>query len=97
MKANTSILFFFLFGALAPTSVAADNHGAVHIVVPDGEEEVDDGCEEAVAEDCENYRPWYHRERFQNYYGDFDNPDAELEAETAWPGQREDFSDFLMR
>lgn len=68
------------------------SHGGVHIVLPDGER-----VDECELDPCAApMRPWYMHEHF-DYYDDRFNPTYEVEAESAWPGQREEFSDFLLR
>lgn len=90
---------YFLYAAAliitSPQFVSSDGyHGAVHIVLPNGEEQVD--CGGAMPGDSPNC-PWYLHESFDYYYGDRDDPSNELEYDTMWPGQREDFSDYFMR
>lgn len=78
-----------------------DSHGAVHIIMPDGEEEVDGGgeCCDLIDSDEEMGRPprpWYQNQKF-DVLDDYGDPTLELEEETAWPSQREEFSDILFR
>lgn len=88
----------FLFILIA--SVYADcPNGAVRIYLPNGE----------MYEDCQSYnivqvpedeREWYVSQRYDRFYEDYGengDPTEELEEDTSWPGQREDFSDMLMR
>lgn len=39
-------------------------------------------------------RPWYYRQEMQ-IYGEDRDPTEELRNDTAWPGEREEFSDRL--
>ncbi len=54
-------------------------------------------CEEEcdlVAEADVDERPWFRRQEMM-YYGADEDPTEELREDTAWPGEREEFSDRL--
>lgn len=77
---------------LAPLALYANDHGGIHIHLPTGDEEV----EETGPAVCLELKPWYHREHFEDFE-DIQEQSERLEDDTAWPGQREEFSDYLMR
>jgi hypothetical protein len=41
-------------------------------------------------------RRWYHGQHYDHYENIEDQADR-LQEDTAWPGQREEFSDILLR
>lgn len=77
---------------LSPLTICADAHGGIHIHMPVCEEEVSDTTP-AV---CLELKPWYQRQHFDDYE-DIEEQSERLEDDTAWPGQREEFSDRLLR
>ncbi|MEI8124823.1 MAG: hypothetical protein WCG42_03625 [Parachlamydiaceae bacterium] len=98
------ILFLLSIGLITtstPTSLSGDDaHGGVHIFLPDGEEEdADDDCCDMVDDNEERGippRPWFQNQKFE-VYEDNGDPTDELLDDTAWPGEREEFSDILFR
>lgn len=71
----------------------ADEHGGIHIHTRYGEEIEGDS---STPNYCIQMRPWYYHQ----WYCDCDNIREQadrLQDDTAWPGQREDFSDYLLR
>ncbi|MEI8365584.1 MAG: hypothetical protein WCF65_04115 [Parachlamydiaceae bacterium] len=100
MRAALYILSAALITTSLPHFLSADeSHGAVHIVLPDGEEDIEDGCCELVDPEEERgmpERPWYQNQKFE-VFEDNGDPTDYLEEDTAWPGQREEFSDILFR
>lgn len=95
MKAIPNIFFVLTAAIAAPTSFYADcPHGAVHIVLRDGETIDDCTLDEPLL--YEEPRPWYLHENF-DYYDAYNDPTYEVDAEAAWPSQREEYSDYLFR
>lgn len=70
-------------------------NGGVHIILPSGERVDDCTLDEPCP--CDGGRPWYLQQHFDCYCSDIEDPVREVEEETAWPGQREEFSDYLFR
>lgn len=92
MKMFTRVLNCSLL-LLAPlTLCGSDGHGGIHIHLPEGDEEVE-GTAPAI---CLELKPWYQREHFEDQEN-IQEQSERLEDDTAWPGQREEFSDYLMR
>jgi hypothetical protein len=92
MKILTYVLNYSLL-ILAPLGLCgSDNHGGIHIHLPACDEEV----ESTTPAVCLELKPWYQREHFDDYE-DIQEQSERLEDDTAWPGQREEFSDYLMR
>lgn len=79
-----------------PYAAADCEHGAVHIHLSDGQEEVDCGQAPMFVPVDRPAHPWYLHEHF-DYYTEDEDPNDELTDETSWPSQREDFSDYLFR
>lgn len=75
------------------TAVQANDHGGIHIHLRCGEEEEVDSPLPNV---CMEMKPWYHNQHFDEYE-DIEDQSERLQDDTAWPGQREEFSDYLMR
>lgn len=46
---------------------------------------------------CEEPEPWHHHYHYSEDDVEFNTPSGELDHETAWPGQRVDYSDSLFR
>lgn len=95
MKLLTYVLGFSLLGMTLISSLQANDHGGVHINIPT--------CEDANAEEnelkpeyCMELKPWYHHQHFDEYEDIRDQADR-LQDDTSWPGQRQDFSDYLLR
>jgi hypothetical protein len=80
---------------LATFAIAtADDHGGIHIHTNEGEEIEDDSCK--APSFCMEMRPWYDH----LWYSDYENIEEQadrLQDETAFPSQRENYSDFLLR
>lgn len=92
MKLLTYGLIGCLF-VLSSGQAIADAHGGVHIHIQNCDEEVED---DTVPNVCFEMKPWYHRQHFEDAE-DIEEQAERLEDDTAWPGQREEFSDQLMR
>jgi hypothetical protein len=91
MQALIYLLSFFL---LSLGTVHANDHGGIHIHVPNCEDlEDDDEPKPAV---CMEIKPWYHHQHYDEYEDIQDQADR-LQDDTSWPGQRVDFSDLLNR
>lgn len=54
-------------------------------------------CEDEEDEACAEARPWHYRYTHQAREDEMEDPAYELEEETAWPSEREEFSDILLR
>jgi hypothetical protein len=95
MKTINLMLLLIFLGAVPAGVSANSSNGAVHVCVNGDCEEVDDGV--ILEEDPGEERAIYYQNRI------FDDPEENrdtpgwLEYETQWPGQREDFSDYLFR
>jgi hypothetical protein len=96
MKKMSCMLTLFVLGTAPFAASASDPHGGVHIILPGG------GCED-LEEDCviedepgREQEVWYRNPIFEDPEEDRDIP-GWLENETQWPGQREEFSDYLFR
>jgi len=91
------ILFYLLgFSIAGLTPIAqsfGDEHGGIHIHLNCGENVED---EVKVPCFCMEQKPWYHHQHF-DYYENVEAQADRLQDDTAWPGQREDFSDILLR
>lgn len=87
-------LSFSVFMLASCAIVLADEHGGIHIHLKNGEEINDNSCE--VPNVCMELKPWYQHQ----YYDEYEDIEAQadrLQDDTAWPSQREDFSDYLLR
>lgn len=90
-------LVYLLSCSLLPlTLIQADDHGGVHVHLPACENEQVVDCEDKIPAVCIEQRPWYHNQHYDEYENIEDQADR-LQDDTAWPGQREDFSDYLLR
>lgn len=96
MKVLVYLLSFSILGFTPIITVQADAHGGIHIRIPSCEEDEEEECEKKVPEVCWELKPWYHHQYFDEYEDIEDQADR-LQDDTAWPGQREDFSDYLLR
>jgi hypothetical protein len=80
------------FIVLSSNTIVADAHGGIHIHTTCGEVVEDDQPSNV----CLELKPWYHRQHFEDDEN-IEEQSERLEDDTAWPGQREEFSDYLMR
>ena len=88
----SEILFSFI--GFAP-AVFANTHGGVHIHLRNGENIED--CEAAQPPDyCMELKPWYCNQHYDQYE-EIEDQAERLQEDTAWPGQREEYSDILLR
>ena len=95
------VFLSFCFISISQYSLVADSnsHGAVHLFLPDGEEIIEESVPEMPGcRDCtrRHLRPWYSNQKFEAYDYEGD-PTSELEYDTAWPSEREEFSDTLFQ
>lgn len=102
MNKFSCLAAFVVLGAALPSlSFASDFRGGVHIVMPDTCEVVDDKgeCADEAGPGMEQPH-WYWESTRENI---FEDPEEDrdvpgrLENDTQWPGQREEFSDYLFR
>ena len=95
MKTNYLMLLLVVFGALPAALLSNSSNGAVHICVNGECEAIED---DPVLDDgsIQEQATYYHNRIFDDPEEDRDLP-GWLENETQWPGQREDFSDYLFR
>jgi hypothetical protein len=96
MQRLSYLLSFSILVFMPIAIVQADAHGGIHVRIPSCEEEDAGECEEQVPEVCMELKPWYQHQHFDEYEDIEDQADR-LQDDTAWPGQREDFSDYLLR
>ena len=93
------LVYFFSFSILGLALIshsAADEHGGVHIRIPTCEGVIEEEGSDKVPEVCWELKPWYSHQHYEEYE-DIETQADQLQDDTAWPGQREDFSDYLMR
>ena len=96
MKIFKNVLSFLsLSMAVTSLSCSADEHGGVHIKIPTCEGVLEEEGEK-TQEVCWELKPWYSHQHFEEYEN-IETKSEHLQDDTAWPGQREDFSDYLMR
>lgn len=93
MKIQAYFLIFSLIGTASLT--AADTHGGVHIHLHNGEQ-IEDCAAAQQPEYCMELKPWYHNQHYDEYE-EIEAQADRLQDDTAWPGQREEFSDMLLR
>lgn len=86
---------FSILGILAFLPVKGNDHGGVHIHIPTCEDANEEENEQLPAY-CVELKPWYHHQHFDEYEDIKDQSDR-LQDDTSWPGQRQDFSDYLLR
>lgn len=95
MKSLIYLLSFSYLALITVTSIHADEHGGVHIRIPTCEDANIENNEE-IPGVCMELKPWYHHQHFDDYEDIEDQADR-LQDDTTWPGQRQDFSDTLLR
>jgi len=93
MRMFAYLSYFSLFSVLSINTVCSNDHGGVHIHLKNGEDIED---EPKSLPCCLELKPWYHHQHYDDYENIEDQADR-LQDDTSWPGQREDFSDILMR
>ncbi len=96
MKILSCILSFSILGFAQIATIQADEHGGVHIHLNCGEDIEDNKYDGMVPNVCWEQKPWYHNQHFDEYE-DIEDQAERLQDDTAWPGQREEFSDQLLR
>lgn len=96
MKTLFFLLTISILGMTASAAAFADEHGGVHIMIPGCEDANEEGGQQPVSPVCMELKPWYHHQHFDDYE-DIEEQAGRLQDDTAWPGQREEFSDYLMR
>lgn len=82
-----AVLLSFAF-LLPGLGYAQGTNGAVHIYLTPYDE-----CERLEDERDD----WYLLRQYLDNYGENGDPSDELQEDTSWPGQREEFSDQLFR
>lgn len=75
--------------------VVADEHGGIHIHTRNGEEI--EGDSNSNPNFCIQMRPWYYHLWYTDCAEDIEEQSDRLQEDTAWPSQREDYSDYLLR
>lgn len=102
MKLLTKLFAVITLSSTLSTSFFAFSN---HVVIDQGNADDTDSHIDAYGYlQPEAPRPWYH-DYNHNHYNDFrgdlfevdNDPTDRLEDDTAWPSQREDFSDYLFR
>lgn len=92
MKKLISILYCSVL--MLPAYAMTDEHGGIHIHMRNGEQIDDNNC--SSPKYCIEMRPWYYHLWYSDYENIEDQADR-LQDETAWPSQRENYSDYLLR
>lgn len=90
------IVSFSLLSFSPLATLIADDHGGIHIHLKCGEDVEDDTYEGMVPNVCLELKPWYQGQHY-DYYENIESQADRLQEDTAWPGQREEFSDILLR
>lgn len=96
MKILSYVLSCSILGFAPNATIQADEHGGVHIHLHSGEDIEDNKYDGMVPNVCWEQKPWYHHQHFDEYE-DIELQADRLQENTAWPGQREEFSDQLLR
>jgi hypothetical protein len=96
MKVLVCLLSFSILGLSPIATIQADVHGGVHVRIASCEEDGNEESEEDLPNVAMELKPWYHHQHFDQYE-DINDQAYQLEDDTAWPAQREDFSDYLLR
>jgi hypothetical protein len=44
-----------------------------------------------------DFKPWYHHHQYYDEHEEHADPTGKLTDDTAWPAEREEYSDYLLR